>query len=378
MSAKLLNIKESIVTQMSRLAAEQGAIDLTQGFPELKASEELIELVHKYMLADNNQYAPNEGILELRKAISIATKQLHQNEYNPETEITITAGATEAIYSAITAFVDEDNEVIIFEPSYDTYSPVVRLNGGKPIYVKLQHPNYAINWEQVKMHITARTRMIIINTPHTPTGRLLTHDDFEMLSKIVANSNIVVLSDEVYEHLVYPENTFYSISMFPKLAERSIVVNSFGKMMNITGWKVGYALAPENLTKEIRKIHRFVTASINKPVQYAIAEHLSNSYNLELGELYSHKRNFFSELIEDTKFKVLPSEGTFFLLLDYSRVSTMKDSDFANHLTTKYGVACVPMSEFYHQKEDNKVVRICFAKSDEVLKDVALRLTKVV
>jgi len=378
MSAKLLNIKESIVMQMSKLAAEHGAIDLAQGFPELNTSEELINLVTKYMLANNNQYATLEGVLELRQAISTVIEELYSKKYNPQTEITITAGATEAIYSAITAFVDEDNEVIIFEPAYDTYSPVVRLNGGKPIYVKLQHPDYVINWEQVKMHVTARTRMIIINTPHTPTGRLLTHDDFEMLSKIVANSNIVVLSDEVYEHLVFPENTFCSISMFPKLAERSIVVNSFGKMLNITGWKVGYTLAPENLTKEIRKIHRFVTASINKPVQYALAEYLNNKSYLELAELYSNKRNLFTELIEDTKFKVLDSESTFFLLLDYSKVSTMKDSEFANHLTTKYGVACVPMSEFYHQKEDNKVLRLCFARPDEVLKEVALRLTKVV
>ena len=378
MSVKLQNVKESVVMQISELSKEFNAIDMAQGFPEINPPEELTDLVHKYMKADYNQYASIEGVIELRKAISEKTNKLYNYKYSPESEVTITSGGTEAIYSAITAFVDEDNEVIIFEPAYDSYSPVVRLNGGKPIYVKLQHPEYKINWEEVKMHVTARTRMIILNSPHNPTGKLLEEDDFEKLSKIVNNSNIVVLSDEVYEHLIFDNKKHNSIALFPNLAERSIIVSSLGKIFNITGWKIGYTLAPEALTKEIRKIHRFVTFSINKPIQMALAEFLAtNDDYLNLGEFYQQKRELFLELIKDTKFKALNSEATFFQLLDYSGISDEKDIDFATRLIKEFGVACIPVSEFYHQKEDNKILRVCFAKSDEILKEVAKRLLLV-
>lgn len=375
MSVKLQNVKESVVIQMSELSKEFNAIDMTQGYPDTNAPKELTDLVHKYMKADYNQYAPIEGVVELREAISDKINKLYNYKYSAETEITITSGATEAIYSAITAFIDEDDEVIIFEPAYDSYSPVVRLNGGKPIYVNLKHPDYRINWEEVKMHITARTRMIIINSPHNPTGKLLSEDDFEKLNKIVSNSNIVILSDEVSENIVFSENKHISIAQFPELVKRSILISSFGKAFNITGWKIGYTLAPKALSKEIQKIHRFVTFSINKPIQYALAEYLSsNSDYLKLGKFYEEKRNLFVELLKDTKFKALDSEGTFFQLLDYSEISDEKDIDFATRLIKDYGVACIPTSEFYHQKEDNKILRVCFAKSNEILEEVAKRL----
>lgn len=379
MSVKLPSVKESVVMKMSELAKEFKAIDMTQGYPSVNAPKELIDLVHKYMKGDNNQYAPIEGVIELREAISAKVNALYNYNYSSEKEVTITAGGTEAIYSTISAFVDEDDEVMIFEPAYDSYSPIVRLNGGKSIYVKLQHPEYKINWEEVKMLITARTRMIILNSPHNPTGKIFSEEDFNKLSKIVNNSKIIVLSDEVYEHLVFEDKKHNSIASFPKLAERSIIVSSFGKMFNITGWKVGYTLAPEALSKEIRKIHRFVTFSINKPVQLALAEYLTkNNDYLNLGKFYEKKRNLFLKLIENTKFKALDSDSTFFQLLDYSAISNEKDSDFATKVLKEFGVACIPMSEFYHQKEDNKILRVCFAKSDELLKEAAEKLAKVI
>ncbi len=379
MSAKLLNIRESIVMQMSKLAREHNAIDMTQGFPELKTSDKLVSMVNKYMLSGYNQYAPVEGIIELREALSVKTKMLYNKTISAENEITITAGATEAIYTTITAFVDEDDEVIIFEPAYDAYSPIVRLNGGRPVYVQLRSPDYKINWEQVKMHVTARTRMIIINSPHNPTGVVFSEYDYEMLAKMVSGSNIVMLSDEVYEHLVFPDKKHLSVMQFPKLAERSVVVNSFAITLNITGWRIGYTIAPENLTKEIRKIHRFVASCINTPMQYAIAEFLNTQQEdyLNLGYEYQEKHEYFAELLQNTGFKPLPCDGTFFQLIDYSAVSQEKDHDFVIRLAKEYGVACVPISEFYHQKEDIKLLRFCYAKPKEILEEAAKRLSKV-
>jgi len=378
MSVKLTNVKDSIVMQMSELARQYNAIDLTQGYPDIQTPETLKELAYKYIKSDNNQYSSIEGVLELRQAIANKFLKLYHSTVSPEKEITITSGMAEAIYSSITAFVDEDDEVIIFEPAYDNYSPIVRLNGGKPIYVHLKHPEYTINWEEVNMHITSRTRMIILNSPHNPTGKTFKEDDFVKLAKIVNNSNIVVLSDEVYEHLIFDGVKHLSIALYPELAKRSIIVSSFGKALSISGWKVGYTVAPEDLTKQIRKIHRFVNFSTNKPMQYAIAEYISDLTPFqEITKVYEAKRNLFLDLIKDTKFKPLHAEGTFFQLLDYSAISKEKDSDFAVRLVKEFGVAGIPTSELYHQKEDNKIIRFCFAKPDEVLKEVAEKLAKV-
>lgn len=372
MSVKLPNVKDSIVMQMSAFAAEHNAIDLTQGYPDINTPDELKDLACKYIKQENNQYASIEGILELREAISQKVEKLYNYKYSPGREITITAGSNEAIYASITACVDEEDEVIIFEPAYDNYAPIVRLNGGKPIYVKLHHPDYEINWEEVKKHITARTRMIIINSPHNPSGKTLGEEDFEKLAKIITNSNIVVLSDEMYEHLVFYGEKHISAANFPALAERTIIVSSFGKPFNITGWKIGYTLAPEKLSKQIRKIHRFVNFSVNKPLQSALAEYLKGKDDFsDIAKFYENKKELLIKALEDTKFKVLDSTGTFFLLLDYSAVSEEKDTEFAERLVSEYGIAGIPTSELYHQKEDNKLIRLCFAKPNNVLQKVA-------
>jgi methionine aminotransferase len=376
--SKLPNVGTSIFAVMSKYANDFNAINLSQGFPDFEIAPELISLVHKKMNQGLNQYAPMPGTPELRKQIVSMFRNKYQADYDVENEINITAGATQAIYTAISAFIRDEDEVIIFEPAYDSYGPSVRLNGGMVKYAQLIAPDYHIDWTSVTRMISNRTKMIIINTPHNPTGSMLSKEDMEKLQNITRNTDIIVLSDEVYEHLVFDGNTHYSAAMFPDLASRSIVVGSFGKTFHATGWKCGFALAPANLMAEFRKAHQFVVYAVNTPVQLAIAEYMENPENyLNLGQFFTERRNFFLNLVKDSRFKALPSSGTYFQLLDYSDISDMDEFDFAMKLIKEYGVAAIPVSAFYQKKTENKVLRFCIAKNDDTLTKAAEILCKI-
>jgi methionine transaminase len=377
-SPKLNNIKTSIFGTMNQMALDYNAINLSQGFSDFLCSEKLIDLVYKYMKAGYNQYAPLNGILELREAISLKTQELYSYKYNPEKEITITAGATQAIYTAITAFVKEDDEVIVFEPAYDTYVPVIELNGGRPVFVELKYPDYHIDWDEVQKVINLRTRMIIINSPHNPTGTILSAGDMEKLKKITLGTNIIILSDEVFEHIIFDGNEHQSVSRFPQLAEKSIVISSFGPAFNATGLRLGYCLAPTKLMSEFRGIHQLNILSASTPVQYAFAEFLKNREEyLNISKVYEQKRNLFISLLKNSRFKILPSSGTIFQLLDYSKITNEKDSDFCVRLTKEQGVTPIPLSAFYHDNVNYEMLRFCFAKSDETLVKACEKLSKL-
>lgn len=377
-NSKLPHVATSIFAVMSKLAHEHGAINLSQGFPDFEVSPVLIDLIYKYMKEGHNQYAPMTGILPLRKAIAAKVQDMYGASYDPETEINITAGGTQAISSIIEAFVREDDEVIIFEPAYDSYAPVIRLNNGMVKHAELKLPDYHIDWNEVKKMITSRTRMIIINTPHNPTGSVLREADMKALSAITENTDILVLADEVYEHLIFDGIRHESVCRYPQLARRSLVVGSFGKTFHATGWKIGYVLAPENLMTEFRKTHQFIVFSVNTPIQYALAEFLQDKSNYTgLADFYQERRDFFVKLMEGSRFQVIPSFGTYFQLLDYSAISSEKDTEYAIRLTKEFGLAAIPVSPFYQQKSDHKVLRFCFAKKDETLEKAAEILCKI-
>jgi len=376
--SKLSNVGKSIFSVMTEMANEYNALNLSQGFPDFNPSSDLINLVTKYMNEGQNQYAPSQGVLRLREKISKKTEDLYGQIYNPETEITITAGATEAIFTTITAFVQEGDEVIIFEPAYDSYAPVIKTNGGSPVYISTKLPEYKIDWEELNKMVNARTRMIIINSPHNPAGSLLSAEGVEKLKKLVSGTKIIIVSDEVYEHIIFDDNKHESIAKHDVLKDRSIIISSFGKTYHTTGWKIGYCLAPEKIMNEIRKIHQFNVFSVNTPIQYAFADYLDNKEAyLHLGSFYQERRDLFLNLLKGSKFQFTPAKGTYFQLLDYSEISDEKDIDFANRLITEYGIAAVPVSSFYHDKFDAKVLRFCFAKSSEVLEKASKILKSV-
>ncbi|MFC2100758.1 methionine aminotransferase [Bacteroidota bacterium] len=377
-SSKLPKVGTTIFTIMSKLALDHNAINLSQGFPDFDVSEELINLVSDYMKKGHNQYAPMQGLPRLREVISKKVSNLYGVHYDTDKEINITAGATQALYTAITSVIREDDEVIIFEPAYDSYVPAIKLNGGIPVYVELKPPKYGIDWEEVKKKISHRTRMIVLNSPHNPTGSALSTFDMEQLQQAIHGTDIFILSDEVYEHLIFDKKQHESICMYPELAARSFVVFSFGKTFHATGWKMGYCLAPEILMNEFRKIHQFVVFTCNTPVQHAIADFLEDKNNyINLGEFYQQKRDHFGNAIRDSRFKVVPSYGTYFQLLDYSAITEENEMDFAVRLTKEYGVAAIPVSVFYHNNSENKVLRFCFAKKEETLDKAAEVLCKI-
>ncbi len=368
-NSKLPDVGTTIFTVMSKLAAEHQAINLSQGFPDFNASADLIALVNKYMKQGCNQYAPMQGVAELRQNLSQKTLELYGAGVDPETEITVTSGATEALYAAITAVVQAGDEVIVVEPAYDSYEPAIRLSGGVPVHVQLRYPDYRVDWDQVRDGISEKTRMIILNSPHNPTGTIFGEDDIAALIQIVANTDILILSDEVYEHIVFDGRIHESMLRYPELAERSFVISSFGKTYHATGWKIGYCVAPQELSTEFRKIHQFLTFTSHTPTQYALAEYLQNrSDYLDLGAFYRNKRDVFLEAIAGSRFRPLPCEGTYFQMLDYSEISEKKDADFANWLTVEKGVAAIPPSVFYHGRDDHKVLRFCFAKNEDTLR----------
>lgn len=368
----------TIFTIMSGLANETGAINLSQGFPGFPVSEKLISLYHDAMKAGYNQYAPMPGIMPLRERIAEKMEDLYSCTYNPETEITITAGGTQALYTAIHTFVSEGDEVIVLEPAYDSYVPAIVLAGGIPVHVHLKPPDYTVSWDEIKKLISLRTRMIIINTPQNPTGTILTAKDMLQLEKITEGSDIIVLSDEVYEHIIFDGYEHQSVARFPKLASRSLIVYSFGKTFHATGWKTGYCIGPANLMKEFRKVHQFTVFSVNTPLQYALAEYMKDKENYSgLQQFFQGKRDYFQRLLKDSAFKILPCVGSYFQLLDYSALSGEKDTEYAIALTKKYGVASIPVSVFYNVPQDFHLLRFCFAKEDNLLEQAAEKLLKI-
>ena len=378
LTSKLPNLSVTIFSEMTQLADAHGAINLSQGFPDYAVPAELTALVTKYMLQGCNQYAPMPGLPQLRDQISAKVWQLYGAKYDPAREITITSGATEALFAAITAVVRNGDEVVVLEPAYDSYTPVISLCGGIPVYVQLEFPGYRIAWDEVRDAISEKTRAIILNSPHNPTGAVLTRDDISSLIQIVQDSNIVIISDEVYEHITFDGCTHQSMAHYPQLAERSFVISSFGKTYHATGWKIGYCLAPAALSEEIRKIHQYLTFSSNTPVQHALAEFMQKKeVYLRLSEFYQQKRDKFLESLKESRFRALPCKGTYFQMLDYSDITDEPDLDFARRLTTDFGVAAIPPSVFYHRRNDYKVLRFCFAKKDETLERAAELLCKI-
>jgi len=377
-NSKLSQQKTSIFAVMSALANENSAINLSQGFPDFPISQKLIDLVHKYMNKGFNQYAPMTGVQELRKQIALKTEYLYNAKYDPEKEINITAGATQALHTVIASIIKDNDEVIVFEPAYDAYVPLIKLHGGIVRYVELKFPNYHIDWQNVKKLISNRTRMIIINSPHNPTGSILKEEDLLELEKVTDKSDIIVLSDEVYEHLIFDSNKHQSVCRFPELASRSFVVGSFGKTFHATGWKCGFVLAPENLMKEFRKVHQFVVYAVNTPVQYAIAEFLTDKTNYEdIGKFYQRKRDYFQSLIKSSSFDIIPTKGTYFQLLNYKNITNETENDFAVRMIKEFKLASIPVSAFYNKAIDNHVLRFCFAKKEETLEKAAEILNSI-
>lgn len=376
--SKLPNLALTIFSEMTQLANKHGAINLSQGFPDFEVHTDLVELVGKYMRAGNNQYAPMQGVLALRERIARKVQELYGASYDPVTEITVTSGATEALYAVITAVVHPGDEVIVIEPAFDSYVPAIALSGGLPRYVKLKYPEYRIDWNEIEDAINPKTALIILNTPHNPTGAAFSKDDLSNLSYLTADTDIFIAGDEVYEHIIFDGLIHESLVKYPELAARSFVVSSFGKTYHTTGWKIGYCLAPEPLSKELQKIHQFLTFASNTPIQFAYAEFMrKKEYYLDLGRFYQTKRDRFLELLENSRFKPLPCRGTYFQMLDYSGITDEPDVDFARRITTEHGVAAIPPSVFYHDGEDNKVLRFCFAKKDNTLEEAASRLNSI-
>ena len=378
LTSKLPALGLTIFSEMTQLANDVGAINLSQGFPDFEVDPELTGLVAYYMREGYNQYAPMQGVALLRERIAAKVFELYSAGYDPASEITITSGATEALFAAITAVVGRQDEVIVFEPAFDSYVPVIELCGGTPVYIQLKFPEYTVDWDEVRATISDKTRLIILNFPHNPTGAVLSYADIKQLTQIVQDTNIVIVSDEVYEHIVFDGYPHLSLSAYPELAERSFVISSFGKTYHVTGWKLGYCLAPGNLSKEIQMIHQYLTFASNTPMQHAFAEFIrKKEIYLQLSGFYQKKRDLFQAFIEKSRFNVLPCRGTYFQMLDYSSITDEPDLDFARRLTVDHGVAAIPPSVFYHRKNDYKVLRFCFAKKDETLEEAAEKLCGV-
>lgn len=378
MKSKLPHTETSIFAVMSGLANQHNAINLSQGFPDFNVSEELVDLIYQKMKEGKNQYAPMPGVLDLRISIVNKIEKLYQLKVNPETEITITAGATQALFTAITAFIGIGDEAIIFEPAYDSYAPAVKLNGGIPKYISLESPNFKIDWNEVKNLISNKTKMIIINTPNNPGGFVFEESDMKILEEITRDTDIIVISDEVYEHIIFDGFEHQSALKFPDLYQRTIAVYSFGKTFHATGWKMGYVVAPEYLMIEFRKVHQFNVFCVNTPIQYALAEYLKNENNyLSLPKFYEQKRDFFVDKLGDSRFKVILTHGTYFQLLDYSAISDKPEFEFAQWMTIEKGLASIPVSSFYHDKKNQQILRFAFPKEEETLERAVEILNKV-
>ncbi len=376
--SKLPDVGVTIFTVMSKLAADHGAHNLSQGFPDFEVSSDLVSLVEHYMRSGHNQYAPMQGVPVLLERIAEKVRALYGAEVDPESQITVTSGATEAMFAAISAVVRPGDEVIILEPAYDAYVPVVTLNGGRPVYRQMKYPDYRIDWDEIDDAVTDDTRLIVLNSPHNPTGKILTGEDVAALREIVQRNGLFIVSDEVYEHIIFDGAVHESMLRDPELAARSFVVSSFGKTYHTTGWKIGYCIAPPALTDEFRKIHQFLTFATNTPTQLAYAEFLQKKeVYLELPAFYQNKRDMFLDLIRESRFKPLACQGTYFQMLDYAAISDKADVAFAEWMTIEKGVAAIPPSAFYHRRDDHKVLRFCFAKKDDTLRKAAEILCQI-
>jgi methionine aminotransferase len=376
--SKLPNVGTTIFTVMSKLAADLGAINLSQGFPDFDCDPALVDAVTKHMREGRNQYAPMQGVPALRQAIAAKFKDLHGASYDPDTEVTVTSGGTEAIFDAVAAVIRPGDEVIVFEPCYDSYVPAVEVNGGTAVVVSLRYPDYAVPWDEVRAAMTPRTKMIALNSPHNPTATILSAADMQQLASIVEGTGLTIMSDEVYEHIIFDGARHESMARHEALRARSFIVGSFGKTYHVTGWKLGYVVAPAALTTEFRKVHQFVTFSSMTPTQYAVADFLSARRGYpELSAFYQRKRDLFLELIAGSRWKPLPSRGTYFQLLDYSAITDERDMDFALRLTREHGVASIPTSAFLYRQAPPLALRFCFAKKDETLQAAAERLRRL-
>jgi methionine transaminase len=376
--SKLPSTGVSIFAVMTRLANEHGAINLSQGFPDFDCAPELVDTVARYMREGHNQYAPMPGVARLRAALSTKIERLYGRLYDPDDEITITSGATAAIFSTLSAFVRPGDEVILFQPCYDSYVPVVQLNGGTPVFVTLRFPDYRIDWDEVRRAITPRTRLLLLNSPHNPTGMVLDAHDIRELKRLLEGTDALVVSDEVYEHIIFDGRRHESVARDADLASRAIVISSFGKTYHTTGWKVGYCAAPRPLTAEIQRIHQFVTFTVNGAIQMAYADFVTRDPLCEdLARFYQAKRDLFLRLLDGSRFRPLPCRGTYFQLLDYSAITAGRDSDVALQLITDHGVASIPTSAFLYGVDPGPVLRFCFAKRDDTLERAAEKLRRV-
>jgi len=376
--SKLPDIGLSIFAVMTRLANEHGAINLSQGFPDFDCAPALIDAVAAAMRAGHNQYAPMPGVLALREAIGAKVETCYGAAYDPHTEIQVVSGATAGLYATLTAFVQPGDEVILFEPCYDSYVPVIRLSGGTPVFVSLRYPDYSVNWDEVRRAITPRTRAILVNTPHNPTGTTWSADDMKQLAAIVDGTTIILIGDEVYEHIIFDGRTHESLLLYPALRERAVVISSFGKTFHTTGWKVGYCVGPQPLIAEVIRVHQFMTFTVHTPSQVAFAEFVRKDPSAKaLAPFYQQKRDLFLDLTAGSRFRPLPCGGTYFQLFDYSAISTETDKAIAHRLIVEHGVASIPVSAFLYKDSGGPVLRFCFAKKDETLRAAAERLVRI-
>ncbi|PYR70108.1 MAG: methionine aminotransferase [Acidobacteria bacterium] len=376
--SKLPDTGVTIFTTMSRLALEHGAINLSQGFPDFNCAPELIDAVTRYMREGHNQYAPMPGTIPLREALAMKIERLYGRRYDPVTEITVTSGATEALFASLTALVHPGDDVLLFQPAYDSYVPAIQLSGGTPVFVTLRPPDYHIDWEAARRALTPRTRVIVLNSPHNPTGMILTADDMRELQRLLEQTDAFVISDEAYEHIVFDGARHESMSRYPAIAERAIVIGSFAKTFHTTGWKIGWTAAPKALSGEVQSIHQWVTFAVNGAIQMAFAEMLRNDPECRgVGVFYQRKRDLFLSLIKDSRFRPLPCRGTFFQMMDYSAISSDRDTEVAMWLLEEHGVASIPPSSFLYGVDAGPILRFCFGKQDETLERAAERLRKV-
>lgn len=377
---KLPKVGTTIFTVMSALASEKGAVNLGQGFPDFHCDPALVDAVTRAMQDGLNQYPPMAGVLPLREAIADKVERLYGHRYDPVSEITVTAGATQGILTSVLCAVHPGDEVIVIEPVYDCYVPAIELAGGVPVFVQMEvgAAGYSIPWDKVRAAVTPKTRMIMVNTPHNPTGSVMRASDVAALADIVRGTDILILSDEVYEHMVFDGQPHESLARHPELAERSFINSSFGKTYHVTGWKVGYVAAPAALTAEFRKVHQFNVFTVNTPVQYGLAEYMKNpAPYLDLPAFYQRKRDLFRAGLANTRFELLPSQGTYFQCVKYDAISDQPEGDFCKWLTSEIGVAAIPVSAFYNTPKESGIVRFCFAKKDETLQLALDRLAKL-
>lgn len=375
LQSKLPHIGTTIFTVMSKLATDEEAINLSQGFPGFGADPILLDLVGKYAREGFNQYAPMVGIPELRNTLATKTYLTQGYFPDPDHEVTIVSGATEAIFSAVSAIVRAGDEVIVLEPGYDSYEPAITLNGGVPVYVGLDAEEFSVDWEKVKTAITKKTRAILVNSPHNPSGFVWSESDVNTLAELLRDREIYVVSDEVYEHITFDGRKHFSLGAHSELREKTFVCGSFGKTFHVTGWKIGYCIAPAPLTVEFRKIHQYVTFSTVTPIQYALADYLEEPDRyLSISSFYQKKRDLFAEGLAKTGLRLIPSKGSFFQMASYSHLSQVPDGELAKQMTRKLKVACIPISVFYSDKKDDKIIRFCFAKTDQELAEALMRL----